>query len=124
MDSMYLHQSGFLDIGFSAVSYYYIDSVSMYSMNTQAEEEIVLPNVFTPNNDGIGDEFKLADKGMLEIYDRWGMLVHKNETVATWDGTNTDGEQVTEGTYYYIWSKYRGVCNEIDIKKGFVQVFR
>lgn len=123
-DSVYLNQSGFTDIGFPAVTYYYIDSVSMYSHTMLDEEEIVVPNVFTPNNDGIGDEFKLADKGKLEIYDRWGKLVSSNETVARWDGTNVLGNHVPEGTYYYIWHKYRGVCNNIEIKKGFVQVFR
>lgn len=121
LDSIYLHQS---DPMINAMCYFYIDSVSMYSINTQSEEEIAVPNVFTPNNDGIGDEFRLADIGKLEIYDRWGKLVSINETAATWDGTDEVGNQVTEGTYYYIWSKYRGVCNEIDIKKGFVQVFR
>jgi len=64
-----------------------------------------IPNVFTPNNDGTNDKFEYVLKGIqsieLEIYDRWGNLIHFNENMNTfWDGTK-NGKPCPEGVYTY-----------------------
>lgn len=57
------------------------------------EEEFALyvPNVFTPNNDGLNDLFRPMGVGLkdynLEIYDRWGIAMFKTrDFLQGWDG--------------------------------------
>lgn len=68
--------------------------------------DLFIPNVFTPNADGVNDGFLVQYTGsqpfQINIYDRWGVMLFssKNKTEA-WDGTTGKGEAVAEGTYYY-----------------------
>lgn len=68
--------------------------------------QILLPNAFTPNGDGVNDVFKgvfrnFADFEFL-IYDRWGGLVFTGTTETfTWDGTQ-NGDAVPAGVYPYV----------------------
>lgn len=71
--------------------------------------EIEIPNVFTPNNDGLNDVFRVQyDKKMvhlyrMRIYNRYGeMIFETNDVEKGWDGT-TGLEAVNTGVYvYYI----------------------
>lgn len=70
-------------------------------------EGILIPNVFSPNGDGINDEFYIATSGLneykLEIYDRWGVkLFESGDPDVRWDGRTTSGQQCSDGTYYFI----------------------
>jgi gliding motility-associated-like protein len=68
--------------------------------------QILLPNAFTPNGDGINDVFRGVIRNFeafeFLIYDRWGGLVFtgKSETF-TWDGTQ-NGEALPAGVYPYV----------------------
>lgn len=72
-----------------------------------AEEdcEIILeiPNVFTPNNDGINDLFvPINSKGIVSMYtiicNRWGNKIYETDNLfIEWDG-----QGVTDGTYFWI----------------------
>lgn len=65
-----------------------------------------VPNSFTPNNDGINDVFLPVLAGpvgtyLLEIFDRWGELIHSTtDPNAGWDGS-CNGTLVQDGVY--IW---------------------
>jgi gliding motility-associated-like protein len=68
---------------------------------------ILIPNVFTPDGDGVNDVWYIPNSGMKEfhvdIYDRWGLKVF--ETTADeirWDGHSTSGKLLSDGTYYYV----------------------
>ena len=67
-----------------------------------------IPNIFTPNEDGQNDYFTIHDplgSGIqCEIYNRWGKLVFKNESIEIkWDGTEkSSGAKAPSGTYFYI----------------------
>nr|MBA3705352.1 gliding motility-associated C-terminal domain-containing protein [Bacteroidota bacterium] len=68
---------------------------------------IIFPNVFTPNKDGINDEFWIPNTGFeyfqLDIYDRWGLKIFTaNSGEIRWDGRTAAGEYVPDGTYYYM----------------------
>jgi gliding motility-associated-like protein len=70
-------------------------------------EGILIPNVFSPNGDGINAEFYIATSGLneykLEIYDRWGVkLFESGDPDVRWDGRTTSGQQCSDGTYYFI----------------------
>ncbi|MBX3101674.1 MAG: gliding motility-associated C-terminal domain-containing protein [Bacteroidetes bacterium] len=67
---------------------------------------IVLPNVFTPNNDGINDlwpgtQLPWPSGVDIQIFNRWGVLIYQGKN--QWDG-KSNGRDVPEGVYYYIWN--------------------
>ncbi|MBT6131887.1 MAG: T9SS type B sorting domain-containing protein [Flavobacteriales bacterium] len=63
-------------------------------------------NIFTPNGDGINDRFRInSDCNIfsysLAIYNRWGQLIHYTINPAFgWDGF-VNGEEASNGTYFY-----------------------
>lgn len=67
---------------------------------------VIVPNVFTPNNDGSNDEFFLDVQNYsnieLTITNRWGNVVF-NESGLTpaWDGTSKNGNEVSGGVYFF-----------------------
>ncbi|MBX2980226.1 MAG: gliding motility-associated C-terminal domain-containing protein [Flavobacteriales bacterium] len=70
------------------------------------EVGIRVPNVFSPNGDGVNDVLELFTNGItsldMTIYNRWGQLIARLERVnQVWDGRTLAGERVPEGTYYY-----------------------
>ncbi|MGQ0828855.1 MAG: gliding motility-associated C-terminal domain-containing protein [Bacteroidota bacterium] len=92
-------------------------------------ENIIPPNVFTPNGDGGNDIFYFPIKEGkcfdCKIYNRWGVLIYQwNEINEGWDGTiMTNGKPASDGVYYYILE----YCNFIDVKKhqvGFIQLLK
>jgi gliding motility-associated-like protein len=80
------------------------DSVEFY-IEVQGIPDI--NNVFTPNSDGINDEFSFSEYAMesvdVTIYNRWGQLVDtwvgENKK---WNGIGIDGNDVPEGVYFYV----------------------
>jgi gliding motility-associated-like protein len=69
--------------------------------------DIIVPNAFTPNGDGINDTirpiFKCIDKMEMSIYDTWGSLLYFEEGLSLlgWDGT-IDGKQAENGNYIIV----------------------
>ncbi len=67
-----------------------------------------LPDVFTPNGDGVNDTWVPYPHGNFEefeilVYNRWGTMVYKTtEPNFAWDGKNLMGNPVTDGVYFYI----------------------
>jgi gliding motility-associated-like protein len=70
--------------------------------------ELDIPNVFTPNGDGVNDRFRLETSGDFEmeivIYNRWGQEVFQSkDRFFEWDGKK--GNQALEnGQYFYVIS--------------------
>lgn len=71
--------------------------------------DILIPNVFTPNNDGFNDTFHASTTypdGIYEfkmvIFNRWGNIVHTLENINdAWDGT-INGTEVADGVYFWV----------------------
>ncbi len=68
---------------------------------------MLIPNVFSPNGDGINDFFTLISTGVTSfsgaIYDRWGLKMYEwSDVTKGWDGHNKSGGLAQDGTYYYI----------------------
>ncbi len=82
--------------------------------------EIKIPNIFTPNADGINDKFEIIAKNYksyyLQVFNRWGVLVFESKDTATlWDGTiHNRGNACSDGVYFYI-------LNLIDFKQNTTQ---
>ena len=82
--------------------------------------ELTIPNVFSPNNDGVNDLFFIKgtdqDEWILRVFNRWGHAVYKNDNYNNdWDGGDNP-----EGTYFYIIKNKSGNRSY----KGNVQILR
>lgn len=70
-----------------------------------------IPNVFSPNGDGINDLYKLNirmagcrnEDVTTRIYNRWGQLIFKSsDKLFVWDGKTKEGKDVADGVYYVV----------------------
>jgi len=87
------------------------------------EVELTIPNVFTPNGDGINDTFVILDldkyvANSLVIYNRWGKSVFEQNDYMSgeWDGDN-----LGDGTYFYVL-KCKGFFSD-DVYRGSLNIF-
>ncbi|MGB1218609.1 MAG: gliding motility-associated C-terminal domain-containing protein, partial [Flavobacteriales bacterium] len=84
-------------------------------------EHCEVPNVFTPNGDGLNDEFYFNSKDVegnirVKIHDRWGKSVFESnhyelcndKGIKCWDGTDNDGKDYPEGVYFYVIEYFDG----------------
>ncbi|MFN7014547.1 MAG: gliding motility-associated C-terminal domain-containing protein, partial [Bacteroidia bacterium] len=78
-------------------------------------DDILIPDGYSPNNDGINDTFEIENLATLypnfklEIYNRYGNLIYTgNRNVPNWDGTTSVGglnlgdNLLPTGVYFYI----------------------
>jgi gliding motility-associated-like protein len=83
------------------ITYIYYDNIVL----TDATDGIDVPNIFTPNGDGINDLWKLpfsgGDDKTVTIMNRWGNVVYASELNGfNWDGKG-QGQDVSDGVYFY-----------------------
>ncbi len=102
----------------NALCYVYIDDVKII----ESPIDINIPNVFTPNSDGVNDMLKIDYFGEIanvKIFNRWGTVVfdEKSENYIEWDGTS-DGKICSEGTYFCV------VTTNTVTKKGSIQLLK
>jgi gliding motility-associated-like protein len=90
-----------------------------------------LPNVFTPNNDGINDFYiswnlnNYVKKVDMKIFNRYGKQLFQTANPAiNWDG-RYNNKLVTTGVYYYICDVYEPRITGTIIKTltGFIHVY-
>jgi gliding motility-associated-like protein len=89
-----------------------------------AGASLVIPNVFSPNNDGDNDTWVIEHlenftDNELTILNRWGNEVYKAKSYKnTWNGSS-----LTEGTYFYLLKVK--VCDGTDrMYKGYLTLVR
>lgn len=85
------------------------DSVLVEVIN---EQNVFFPTAFSPNGDGINDQFfihskQAAEVVSLQIFDRWGNLIFRSKNTATndpvygWDGRSR-GRELDDGVFFYL----------------------
>lgn len=92
------------------------------------ENEIFVPNAFSPNGDGMNDMFQVKTDFVtavkqMTIFNRWGQTVyHFAGNQPVWDGTY-NGQKADIGTYFYF---VQFQCRDgiIKIKKGEIHLIR
>tara|TARA_Y100000589_G_scaffold332344_1_gene392032 strand:- start:1579 stop:4659 length:3081 start_codon:yes stop_codon:yes gene_type:complete len=89
---------------------------------------ILVPNVFSPNNDGINDVFTIKSSFIKsvhgQIFNRWGNLLFEwTHPKGYWDGRTSSGELVPAGSYFYV-IKYTTLKNEEFELKGTITLIR
>jgi|GEM_PF-5454502 len=93
-----------------------------YMIKLIPQDALEAPEIITPNEDGLNDYFVIRginDKAgnRLDIFDKWGEIKYSAENyVNDWSGKTNAGEQISEGTYYYVFK------NGHNVLKGFVEV--
>jgi len=90
--------------------------------------DFYIPNVFTPNGDGVNDTYLIKVEYMslydIAIYNRWGQEVfHSTDPTSPWDGKVKGSGDAPAGVYYYI---VRTTCDDgySFRKQGFLQLIR
>lgn len=99
-----------------AGNYFFLDDFTLEKIPS----EYSIPNVFTPNNDGINDFFELNIVNIpdweLVILNRWGNTVNiLNSSNDKWDGNS-----FSDGVYFYKFSSENLEIND----HGFFQLIR
>ncbi|RFZ84873.1 PKD domain-containing protein [Mucilaginibacter terrenus] len=89
------------------------------------KKQVVIPNTFTPNGDGINDvwNIKYVDRLLgnhLYIYNRNGSIIKDIKYyTGGWDGTNNSGKPLPAGVYYYVIQ-----LDEKNKQSGYVTIIR
>lgn len=90
-----------------------------------------VPNIFTPDGDGVNDYFEIFNvhqyktRRIVQIYNRWGKSIFKsdmytNEIGKVWDGTDSNGNKLADGVYFYYVDLYDEASGKSFIEKGSV----
>lgn len=93
----------------------YCEDIDTIAIHAILPSSILVPNIFTPNNDGINDVFQIESQSIqtitISIFNRWGKKVYtmgvsdftiKKEKKDIWDGTSKNDGKCADGTYFYI----------------------
>jgi gliding motility-associated-like protein len=97
------------------------DVFSPQFIEVKEADTIFIPNVFTPNNDSLNDEFKIIsnyDYVRLSIYNRWGKLIYSGDGKSGWDG-----DEAISGVYYWVVNTENCLGEAADFK-GWVHLQR
>ncbi|PBQ34296.1 hypothetical protein CNR22_21810 [Sphingobacteriaceae bacterium] len=99
-------------------------------INVDIPSVLEIPNVFTPNQDGVNDLFYIKASNLTDIkaviFDRWGKTVyelHSKSGNIEWDGKNLQGKEAAEGVYFYTIKATGKDASTYD-KKGTISLFR
>lgn len=115
------------------ISYDACDSTRVVGLTFMCE--LIIPNVFSPNNDGINDEFIIErldadyyNKSFFTVFNRWGNVVYTNGNYGLngvwWDGKSTlTGEVLSDGIYFYTLELYNDVRGVKEEYKGDISIF-
>jgi gliding motility-associated-like protein len=124
----------------SVAGCYYITAVDTVGNESQKGNVICfencpfyeLPNVFTPDGNGLNDLFqpfpyRYVDRVEITIVNRWGQQVFSTTNPdINWNGkVNNTGALLPDGVYFYygkVYEKYRSGIRERNLKPGFVQM--
>jgi len=103
-------------------------AVNMPAVTDSAAHALLIPNAFTPNNDGKNDVFKIrnfSSQRLLEfkIFNRWGtILFHTQDPKSGWDGTFKNTPQPM-GVYGYV-IRIAYSDNVVETYKGTITLIR
>lgn len=87
------------------------EMIANYEIHRKDEEEIFVPNVFSPNDDGVNDLFRIFTNGQVknifhvDIYDRFGERVYQSSDLLqheSWWNGEFRGQKCMNGVYVWV----------------------
>jgi gliding motility-associated-like protein len=117
-------------IGFSSFDFAG-DNASAYKAPMDDNCKMYVPNIFSPNDDGINDLFLPSTNCgvkdyQMKVFSRWGRLVFESKLLEDgWDG-KVNGAQLPSDTYvYFIQFNYEDTESDTkEILKGEISIIR
>jgi gliding motility-associated-like protein len=76
-------------------------------VTVKVQQDVLIPNTFTPNNDGTNDVWVIKNIEdypgcKIEIFNRWGNKVYDSAGYSQpWNGTANNGQELPVTTYFY-----------------------
>lgn len=126
--SIVIIDSGIYFVEITDVCKVYTDSFSLTTEDCSCS--IFIPNVFTPNGDGLNDNFYAVigcdlDYYAMYIFNRWGQLIFESlDQYEVWDG-KYEGKEVPDGVYFYLMESIHFYTSpEKQKMTGSVTIFR
>jgi gliding motility-associated-like protein len=112
----------YTDLGISELYDIQLTATKLTGCTTTTVKQILVqpfvPNIFTPNNDGVNDLFA---KGIqIQVIDRYGMVLYSGSE--GWDGKYKN-KYVDQDTYFYFLT-FTDYLGNVQTQKGSVAVFR
>ena len=88
---------------------------------------IIIPNVFTPNNDGNNDDFVVEGTAFttfqFTVFNRWGQEVYASRNGrVTWNGRDNGNSPLPDGVYFYELVESRS--GKSMVHTGYIQLAR
>lgn len=89
---------------------------------------LFVPNAFSPNEDGVNDEFEIFGIGIedvkWQVYDRYGSLLYRGDGLeTTWDGTHR-GKLLNPGTYIVVVEYMDQITSRREVYTGEINLLR
>ena len=137
------------EYGVYSFSYSFCDTISYISVGVSCPLNV--PNIFSPNSDGVNDIFELVDlnpniytQSVFYVYNKWGSVVYNNHNYGLngdwWDGLTTYSERstssivpsrfldhnsgyVVDGVYFYTLEVYNTAIQKKEFYSGEIHVF-
>lgn len=83
------------------------NDTARYAFRISDSSGVTLPNIFSPNADGINDMYRPITKGIYKlsaaVYNRFGTVIASWDRVnGFWDGRTTSGLPCSDGEYFII----------------------
>lgn len=137
-DTIYNHRFG---PGQSLAACYAVSAIDSFGNESPLSPAICvdqcllysLPNVFTPNDDGVNDVYKsiningVVEKVDMKIFNRYGQLVFETtDPDINWQGYYRNTEtKLRSGVYYYICDVYEPRISGVEIRTltGFIHLY-
>lgn len=96
-------------------------TVTVTSNGCSSDAEVIVTNIaceiqkgISANGDGFNDNFELTglDVKELQIFNRYGMKVYSRKDYTNqWVGQSDKGDELPDGTYYYVIERNNGETN-------------
>ena len=97
-----------------------VNSCTTIEFVTVDKSPCVIPKGVSPNNDGLNDTWNLSglNAKKVQIFNRYGVEVYsKSDYTNEWEGKTNSGDELPDGTYYYVVSLPSG-----EVKTGWVYI--
>lgn len=129
LDRPFYHEGSYFLFVLDSCGQWGSDTIRVQTELCRSCEMLALPNVFTPNNDGTNDIFRLltdcpVDPARMRIYNRWGQVIYDDHPVIPgWDGTFKN-EAMPMEVYAYVIEFLHPIKGEKVIWRGDVTLVR